>query len=232
MNGDVSCSPSQSDTLEETLQQMNILIQENRDLKGKNSCVVRGVGSGLRRQLSISDFNLLLQQHLTAQNSVQVILNTLIRTGQAVLGQRSVDVMFLTGSHQGGVSVLWCYRAPGALYGDGKRIGPKMHNNCGKGHNSNDLVSRMCIYSNSLSVSRPEALRQTNMTMKERFEGLSAWREKQREERDFLESRLEEARGRMEALTRQNQELSRRLEEAGRAGEASGGWQVRVDQSS
>ncbi|XP_040007822.1 optineurin isoform X2 [Xiphias gladius] len=103
MNGDVSCSPSQSDTLEETLQQMNILIQENRDLK--------------------------------------------------------------------------------------------------------------------------EALRQTNMTMKERFEGLSAWREKQREERDFLESRLEEARGRMEALTRQNQELSRRLEEAGRAGEASGGWQ-------
>uniref|UniRef100_A0A3P8WUX8 Optineurin n=1 Tax=Cynoglossus semilaevis TaxID=244447 RepID=A0A3P8WUX8_CYNSE len=38
-----------------------------------------------------------------------------------------------------------------------------------------------------------EALRQTNLTMKERFEGLSAWREKQREERNFLESRLEEA---------------------------------------
>lgn len=60
-----------------------------------------------------------------------------------------------------------------------------------------------------------EALRQTNLTMKERFEGLSAWREKQREERDFLESRLEEARGRMEALTRQNQDQSKRLEEAG-----------------
>lgn len=88
MNGDISRSPSQSGTLEETLQQMNILIQENRDLK--------------------------------------------------------------------------------------------------------------------------EALRQTNLSMKERFEGLSAWREKQREERDFLESRLEEARSRMEALTLQNQELGRR----------------------
>ncbi|KAG7215878.1 hypothetical protein INR49_021859 [Caranx melampygus] len=63
-----------------------------------------------------------------------------------------------------------------------------------------------------------EALRQTNLTMKERFEGLSAWREKQREDRDFLESRLEEARGRMEALTRQNQDLSKRLEEAGLPG--------------
>lgn len=35
MNGDISRSSSQSGTLEETLQQMNILIQENRDLKGK-----------------------------------------------------------------------------------------------------------------------------------------------------------------------------------------------------
>ncbi|XP_051248750.1 optineurin isoform X2 [Dicentrarchus labrax] len=101
MNGDLSRSPSQSGTLEETLQQMNILIQENRDLK--------------------------------------------------------------------------------------------------------------------------EALRQTNLTMKERFEGLSAWREKQREERDFLERRLEEARGRMEALTLQNQELSRRLGEEGKRGGAPGG---------
>ncbi|KAG7496653.1 optineurin [Solea senegalensis] len=98
MNGDISCSPSQSGTLEETLQQMNILIQENRDLK--------------------------------------------------------------------------------------------------------------------------EALRQTNLTMKERFEGLSVWREKQREERDFLERRLEEARVRIEVLTRHNKDLSRRLEESGGAGEA------------
>lgn len=56
--------------------------------------------------------------------------------------------------------------------------------------------------------------------MKERFEGLTAWREKQRQERDFLESRLEEARGRMEALTLENQELSRKLEGAG--GDATG----------
>uniref|UniRef100_UPI0037E7B0FC optineurin n=1 Tax=Semicossyphus pulcher TaxID=241346 RepID=UPI0037E7B0FC len=63
-----------------------------------------------------------------------------------------------------------------------------------------------------------EALRQTNLTMKERFEGLSVWREKQREERGFLEGRLEEARGRMETLTVQNQELSKRLKEEGSTG--------------
>lgn len=63
-----------------------------------------------------------------------------------------------------------------------------------------------------------EALHQTNLMMKERFEGLSVWREKQREERDFLERRLEEARGHMEALTLQNQVLSKKLEEVGMAG--------------
>lgn len=62
--------------------------------------------------------------------------------------------------------------------------------------------------------------------MKERFEGLSAWREKQREERDFLESRLEEARTRMEALTLQNQELNRRLGEEAKTGGAA---QVRLE---
>ena len=59
MNGDIPCSPSQSGTLEETLQQMNILIQENRDLKGESSCFVRGQGSGLRRQLSVGGFILI-----------------------------------------------------------------------------------------------------------------------------------------------------------------------------
>lgn len=63
-----------------------------------------------------------------------------------------------------------------------------------------------------------EALRQTNLSMKERFEDLSAWREKQREERDFLESRLQEARVRIEALTLQNQDLSRRVAEEGKPG--------------
>lgn len=79
-----------------------------------------------------------------------------------------------------------------------------------------------------MSVSRLEALRQTNLTMKERFEGLTVWREKQREERDFLESRLEEARVRMEVLTLQNQELNRRIGEEGKPGGAMGGLLVRV----
>ncbi|CAJ1054491.1 optineurin [Xyrichtys novacula] len=73
-----------------------------------------------------------------------------------------------------------------------------------------------------------EALRQTNLTMKERFEGLSAWREKQREEKDFLESRLEEARTRMETLTLQNQELNKRLGEEGSTG---GGGSVMASSS-
>lgn len=63
-----------------------------------------------------------------------------------------------------------------------------------------------------------EALRQTNLSMKERFEDLSAWREKQREERDFLESRLQEARVRIEALTLQNQDLSRGVAGEGKPG--------------
>lgn len=72
-----------------------------------------------------------------------------------------------------------------------------------------------------------ESLRQTNLAMKERFEGLAAWREKQQEERDFLESRLKEARDRMEALACQNQELSGRAGEDGKPGGAAGGSQVR-----
>lgn len=80
----------------------------------------------------------------------------------------------------------------------------------------------------SVCVSHSEALRQTNLTMKERFEGLTLWREKQREERNFLESRLVEARVHMEALTLQNQELSRRIGEEGKPGGAMGGLLVRV----
>lgn len=86
----------------------------------------------------------------------------------------------------------------------------------------------MHLFKSSMCVSRSEALRQTNLTMKERFEGLSAWREKQREERDFLESRLEEARGRMAALTLENQELSRRMEVEGKNGGALGDLLVRL----
>ncbi|XP_061570283.1 optineurin [Cololabis saira] len=74
-----------------------------------------------------------------------------------------------------------------------------------------------------------EALRQTNMTMKDRFEGLSAWREKQQQERNFLQSRLEEARDGMETLTLQNQDLSKRLEESEKTGGTPGGGQNELD---
>lgn len=74
----------------------------------------------------------------------------------------------------------------------------------------------------------PEALRQTNMAMKERFEGLSAWKEKQREEREFLESRLEEARRNMDSLTLHNQELSKKLGVVGQGAGGTRGGQVRA----
>lgn len=64
------------------------------------------------------------------------------------------------------------------------------------------------------------------MSMKERFEGLSVWREKQREEKEFLEGRLDEARGRVEALSSHNQELSMKVEEL-EGGEGEGKGQVR-----
>lgn len=40
MNGEVPHSPSNPGMLEETLHQMNILIQENRDLKGERGCLL------------------------------------------------------------------------------------------------------------------------------------------------------------------------------------------------
>ncbi|XP_067110937.1 optineurin [Osmerus mordax] len=70
-----------------------------------------------------------------------------------------------------------------------------------------------------------EALRMTNLSMKERFEDLSTWKDKQREERDFLEGKLDEARRRIEALTIDDQEpRSRRGEQEGGAeGRGQGG---------
>lgn len=91
------------------------------------------------------------------------------------------------------------------------------------------LVLRRIVYIllNSTCVLCTESLRQTNLMMKERFEGLAVWREKQREERDFLESRLEEARVRMEALTRHNRELSGKTGNDGNAAGAAGELRVR-----
>lgn len=48
MNGDITRPPNQPGTLEETLQQMNILIQENRDLKGESSEEVWPRGSQVK----------------------------------------------------------------------------------------------------------------------------------------------------------------------------------------
>lgn len=63
-----------------------------------------------------------------------------------------------------------------------------------------------------------EALKQTNLSMKERFEGLSAWKEKQKEERDFLEQRLEEAKTRLNAMDSENEALKKRVEELEKSG--------------
>uniref|UniRef100_A0A8C6UDQ0 Optineurin n=1 Tax=Neogobius melanostomus TaxID=47308 RepID=A0A8C6UDQ0_9GOBI len=60
-----------------------------------------------------------------------------------------------------------------------------------------------------------EALHQTNVSMKERFEGLAAWKEKQKEERNFLESKLTEAKVRIESLMAENQDLRKKLETQG-----------------
>lgn len=52
-----------------------------------------------------------------------------------------------------------------------------------------------------------------NLMMKERFEGLSAWKEKQKEERGFLEKRLEEAKQRVQTLDSENELLKKRVQE-------------------
>lgn len=63
-----------------------------------------------------------------------------------------------------------------------------------------------------------EALKQTNLSMKERFEGLSAWKEKQKEERDFLEQRLEEARTRLNTMDVENEALKNQVKELEKSG--------------
>ncbi|XP_077399944.1 optineurin [Vanacampus margaritifer] len=71
-----------------------------------------------------------------------------------------------------------------------------------------------------------EALRQTNLTMKERFEELSLWREKQRVEHIFLENKLGEARVQVDVLAVENQEMSQKLAQASKSVGALDGSQV------
>ncbi len=63
-----------------------------------------------------------------------------------------------------------------------------------------------------------EALKLTNLSMKERFEGLSAWKETQKEERNFLEKRLEEAKTRLNTMDSENEALKKRVEELEKSG--------------
>ncbi|XP_051976856.1 optineurin-like [Xyrauchen texanus] len=63
-----------------------------------------------------------------------------------------------------------------------------------------------------------EALKQTNLSMRERFEGLSAWKEKQKEERGFLEKRLEEAKARLNTVDLENETLKKRVQELEKSG--------------
>lgn len=53
--------------------------------------------------------------------------------------------------------------------------------------------------------------------MKERFEELCTWREKQRDERVFLERRLGEARVQIEALAIENELMNEKLEAASKS---------------
>lgn len=54
-------------------------------------------------------------------------------------------------------------------------------------------------------------MRQRNQAMKDRFEELSAWREKLKEEREFYESKFKEARQCLAAKCLENEELKKQL---------------------
>ncbi|XP_012378078.2 optineurin isoform X2 [Dasypus novemcinctus] len=57
-----------------------------------------------------------------------------------------------------------------------------------------------------------EAMKLNNQAMKERFEELSAWREKQKEERQFFEIQSKEAKEHLLALSHENEKLKQELE--------------------
>ncbi|KAA0720677.1 Optineurin [Triplophysa tibetana] len=63
-----------------------------------------------------------------------------------------------------------------------------------------------------------EALKQTNLTMKERYEGLSAWKDKQKEDKEFLEKRLDEARAGLSAVDAENETLKKKVQELEKSG--------------
>ncbi|XP_032896085.1 optineurin isoform X1 [Amblyraja radiata] len=54
-----------------------------------------------------------------------------------------------------------------------------------------------------------EAIKQTNHAMKERYEELATWREKQREEREYIQKKFEEAKSKLMAVTAENEALKK-----------------------
>lgn len=87
-----------------------------------------------------------------------------------------------------------------------------------KGEKRYPFISLYDTYMPNTSVNPTEALKQTNLTMKERFEGLSTWKEKQKEEREFLEKRLQEAKARLSAADAENETLKKRVQELEKSG--------------
>ncbi|MBN3283433.1 OPTN protein, partial [Polyodon spathula] len=57
-----------------------------------------------------------------------------------------------------------------------------------------------------------EALKHNNTSMKGRFEDIASWKEKQEEERDFLEDKLQEAKECVTALTIHNEEQRKKIQ--------------------
>lgn len=57
-----------------------------------------------------------------------------------------------------------------------------------------------------------EAMKLHNQAMKDRYEELSVWREKQKEEREFFESKFKEAKNCLQAKCVENEELRKQLQ--------------------
>ncbi|XP_041059103.1 optineurin isoform X2 [Carcharodon carcharias] len=58
-----------------------------------------------------------------------------------------------------------------------------------------------------------EAIKQTNHAMKERYEELATWREKQREEREYIQKKFEEAKARLTDFAAENETLKSKIQE-------------------
>ncbi|XP_067861168.1 optineurin isoform X2 [Heptranchias perlo] len=63
-----------------------------------------------------------------------------------------------------------------------------------------------------------EAIKQTNHAMKERYEELATWREKQREEREYIQNKFEEAKTRLTDFAAENEALKNKIQELNQGG--------------